>query len=78
MKSIRLTILLLLLVNTVNSFAQGSTEVEMADVLRQDGKIYTVVLGLVVILTAIIILLIRLDRKVFRMEREWKNEHNED
>ena len=77
MKSIRSTILLLLLVNTLSSFAQGPTEVEMADVLRQDGKIYTVVLGLVVILTAMIILLIRLDRKVFRMEREWKNEREE-
>ena len=74
MKSIRFTILLLLLLNTLSSFGQGSAEVEMADVLRQDGKIYTVVLGLVVILTAMIILLIRLDRKVFRMEREWKNE----
>lgn len=77
MKSIRLTILLLLLVSTLSTFAQSSTEVEMADVLRQDGKIYTVVLGLVVILTAMIILLIRLDRKVFRMEREWKNEREE-
>jgi len=74
MKSTRFTILLLLLLNTLSAFGQGSTEVEMADVLRQDGKIYTVVLGLVVILTAMIILLIRLDRKVFRMEREWKNE----
>ena len=37
----------------------------MADVLRQDGKIYSVVFGLVVILTAMIFLLIRLDRKTF-------------
>ena len=36
---------------------QGNDVVEMADVLRQDGKIYTVVFGLVIdYLTAMIIL----------------------
>ena len=44
----------------------------MADVLRQDGKIYTVVLGLVVILTAMIVLLVRVDRKLFRLEQDQK------
>jgi hypothetical protein len=48
----------------------------MADVLRQDGKIYTVVFGLVVILTSMIILLVRVDRKLFRLEREQKREKN--
>jgi len=57
---------------TLNSFAQGTADVEMADVLRQDGKIYTVVLGLVVILTAMIVLLVRVDRKLFRLEQDQK------
>ena len=61
---------------TSTSFAQGSSEVEMADVLRQDGKIYTVVFGLVVILTAMIILLIRVDRRLFRLEQEQKLRKN--
>ena len=57
---------------TLNSFAQGTADAEMADVLRQDGKIYTVVLGLVVILTAMIVLLVRVDRKLFRLEQDQK------
>ena len=76
MKSIRLTILLTLIFTSLNSLAQGTADAEMADVLRQDGKIYTVVFGLVVILTAMIILLIRVDRKLFRLEREQKREKN--
>jgi len=46
----------------------------MADVLRQDGKIYTVVVGLVIILTAMIILLIRVDKKIFRLEKQEKED----
>jgi hypothetical protein len=74
MKSIRSTILLALILTTSNSFGQGTTDVEMADVLRQDGKIYTVVFALVVILTAMIVLLVRVDRKLFRLEQELKQE----
>jgi uncharacterized membrane protein YciS (DUF1049 family) len=48
----------------------------MADILRQDGKIYTVVFGVVIILTAMIILLIRMDRKIFRLEKQVKKEGN--
>lgn len=44
----------------------------MADVLRRDGKIYTVVAGLVIILTAMIVLLVRVDRKIFKVEKELK------
>ena len=72
MKLSRLTIFLALILTTLNSFGQGTANVEMADVLRQDGKIYTVVLGLVVILTAMIVLLVRVDRKLFRLEQEQK------
>ena len=72
MKIFRITIFIPFILATLNSFAQGSTEAEMADVLRQDGKIYSVVFGLVVILTAMIVLLIRVDRKLFRLEQEQK------
>ena len=66
----KITLLLTLVLCSLHSLAQGSEEVEMADVLRQDGKIYSVVFGLVVILTAMIVLLVRMDRKVFRVEQE--------
>ena len=56
------------------SMAQGSQSVEMADAFRQDGKIYVVVLGLVIILTGVVVFLVRVDRKLTRMER--KNDRN--
>ena len=57
------------------SIAQGSQSVEMADAFRADGKIYVVVLGLVIILTAMIILLIRVDKRIFHLEREFKKDN---
>ena len=74
MKYSKVTILLALVLFSLPTFAQVSEGAEMADVLRQDGKIYSVVFGLVVILTAMIILLIRMDRKIFRLEQDLKRE----
>lgn len=61
--------LLMLLLSPSILLAQGSQSVEMADAFRQEGKIYVVVLGLVIILTGVVIFLIRVDRKLTRMER---------
>ncbi len=72
MKHFRWVILFLLFFTSLESFSQATEKIEMADILRQDGKIYTVVTGLVVILTAMIILLIRVDRRIFRLERQAK------
>ena len=52
-------------------FGQGSQSVEMADAFRRDGKIYVVVLGLVIILTGVVIFLIRVDRKLFKLEKRF-------
>ncbi len=68
MKKIKLIIIILIMLST-NLYAQSSQTVEMADVLRQSGKIYTVVLGLVVILTGMIIFLIKVDRKISKLEK---------
>jgi hypothetical protein len=65
-----------LVLGSIEAFSQTSSEVEMADILRQDGKIYTVVAGLVVILTAMIILLIRVDRRISKMEKKLPQNHN--
>ena len=48
---------------------QGNSSVQMADTFRQEGKIYVVVLGLVIILTGVILFLIRVDRKIFKLEQ---------
>lgn len=74
MKKYKAALFLVLIFSSLRSFCQGVDKVEMADILRQDGKIYTVVIGLVIILTAMIILLLRVDRKIFRMERQLKQE----
>ena len=49
---------------------QAQQEVEMADQLRADGKIYVVVAAILTIFAGIIFYLIRLDRKVSRLEKE--------
>lgn len=45
-------------------------EVEMADVLRRDGKIYTVVIGLVVIVTGLVLFLLRVEKCVKRLGKK--------
>lgn len=74
-KSIYKALLLLsaVLISPLHSFAQTG-ETEMADTLRSSGKIYVVVAVLLIILAGLIIFLIRIDRKVSRLEK--KNEKN--
>lgn len=74
MKYFKLMVVLFLVFISVESFSQSVEEVEMADMLRRDGKIYTVVFGVVTILTAMIILLVRVDRKLFKLEALFKKE----
>lgn len=60
------------LVLGIPAFAQNPAEIEMADELRADGKIYVVVAVLTVMLIGIFIFLFLLDRKMSRLERELK------
>jgi CcmD family protein len=60
---------LLLICNYV-LFAQS-----MADEMRSNGKIYVVVAVLVTIFVGIVLYLIRLDRKLSRLEKETKINH---
>ena len=74
MKHINSLAIFILFFVSLDSFCQSNDQVEMADILRRDGKIYTVVFGLVIILTAMIILLIRVDRKLFHLEKQTKRD----
>jgi len=56
----------------ISASAQGNQDVEMADILRESGKIYTVVAGIVIILTGMIIFLLRVERKLSSLEEEIK------
>lgn len=61
---------LLLLINFWTQ-AQNTTEkVDMADTMRSNGKIYVVVAVILTIFAGIIIYLIRLDRKMSKLEKE--------
>ena len=70
-----LALLLPLLLLAGAALAQAPTPLaadqpEMADALRASGKIYVVVLVIVIILSGLLLYLVRLDRKVSRLERE--------
>lgn len=75
MKWIKSFALMLFVLFPLTIFSQGTNAVEMADQFRADGKIYVVVLGLVIILTGVIIFLIWVDRKISRLERRIKKEN---
>lgn len=48
----------------------ANTGVEMADLLRQDGKIYVVVACVLVVLIGMIIYLVSIDKKVGQLEKQ--------
>jgi CcmD family protein len=70
----RLALLLFVVFNSVAAaWAQTETDApEMADALRQNGKIYVVVVAVAIIVAGMLVYLISLDRKVSRLEKEIK------
>jgi bacteriorhodopsin len=68
----RSVLFLLMLLGVAPAFAQAPENVEMADQLRASGKIYVVVAVLTVILAGVLIFLIMLDRKLSRLEKQFK------
>jgi hypothetical protein len=63
---------------SVISIAQSSPQDEppqMAGVMRENGKIYVVVAVVVTILIGLFIYLISVDRKVGRLEKEYKRKN---
>lgn len=51
----------------------NASNVEMADQLRRDGKIYIVVGCVLVVLAGVLFYLISIDRKVGRLEKQFKS-----
>ncbi len=60
---------LILFITTSQLFAQDSG-VEMADTLRSNGKIYVVVVCIVIILFGLLIYLFSLDKRLKKIEKE--------
>jgi hypothetical protein len=57
----------------VEANAADPQPVEMADRLRQDGKIYVVVACVLVVLAGMIFYLVSIDKKVSRLEKQYKS-----
>ncbi|MDQ3192494.1 MAG: CcmD family protein [Bacteroidota bacterium] len=62
---------LFLIVTSKLLYAQGSN-IEMADILRESGKIYVVVVVLLIIFVGILVYLISLDKKISKLEKRIK------
>ncbi|HYM94884.1 MAG TPA: CcmD family protein [Chitinophagaceae bacterium] len=60
----------LMLVSAVACSQQGEQKVQMADTMRSNGRIYVVVAVMLTILIGLVLYLIRLDRKISKMEKE--------
>ena len=63
-------ILLLACAVLMTGSAHAQNEVEMADQLRESGKIYVVVVVVLLILLGVLAYLFTLDRKLTRLERD--------
>ena len=58
---------------TVTANAAEPQTIEMADRMRQDGKIYVVVGCVLVVLAGMIVYLVSIDKKVSRLEKQYKD-----
>jgi CcmD family protein len=58
-----------ILFNLILLAQDGTNTVEMADKMRSNGKIYVVVAVMLIIFAGIILYLIRLDRKISKLEK---------
>ncbi|WP_316736470.1 CcmD family protein [Pedobacter aquatilis] len=60
---------LILMFTTIQLFAQNN-DVEMADTLRSNGKIYVVVACIVIILVGLLVYLFSIDKRLKKIEKE--------
>ena len=67
----RLQIFVLLMILNIAAFAQNN--VQMADTMRAEGKIYVVVAMILIIVTGFLIYLFTLDKRIKRLEKELKS-----
>jgi hypothetical protein len=57
----------------VEANTAATQQIEMADRMRQEGKIYVVVGCVLVVLAGMIFYLVSIDKKVSRLEKQYKN-----
>ena len=68
----KITVLLSLLICSIAAYAQnGANEkAEMADLMRSNGRIYVVVGVMLTILIGLVLYMVRVDRKVSKLEKD--------
>jgi len=66
----KILFLALLLAAGIPAFAQQNQPVEMADVMRSSGKIYVVIVTIVIIFVGLAIYLFAIDRRLKKIEKE--------
>ena len=54
---------------TLFVFCANAQDPEMADLMKQNGKIYVVIAVMLTILAGLILYLVRLDRKISKLEK---------
>lgn len=69
----KLRTLVLFCMLTSITVAQDNAPAEMADTMRSNGKIYVVIAVILTILTGLILYLVRLDRKISKLEQSGKH-----
>ena len=65
----KITMLLGIMMTSIIIYAQEQ-KVEMADKMRDDGRIYVVVAVVLTILIGLILYIVRLDKKMSKLEKE--------
>jgi CcmD family protein len=66
----KLSALFLFIFSYVTCFAQQGNDIEMADVMRSEGKIYVVVVTIVIIFAGLSMYLFTIDRRLKKIEKE--------
>ena len=51
------------------AFFSNAQDVEMADMMKENGKIYVVIAVMLTILAGLVLYLVRLDRKISKLEK---------
>jgi CcmD family protein len=68
-KKIILSIFAVLVPLMIMAQQAAESEVDMADTMRSNGKIYVVVAVVTIIMTGLIVYLVSLDRKITKLEK---------
>lgn len=69
----KLPLLLFVLMLSLAMQVNAQSEIEMADVMRSNGKIYVVVAVAGIVMFGILIYLVMLDRKISTLEKKLKD-----